>query len=152
MQKKIRNINKKLTQISQLEHKDNLKPEQVEKINRKDHLLEEKDKFEELSNTFKDVCKENAEHYRELQLKELENLATAVTIYHAVPQFPEHHKLNRLWNGLTNVNGGNLSQAIISLTKLLRDISGDKKLQQAIATFVNDNKQLEVSKEERVQP
>jgi len=37
--KKIRNINKRLTEIAELEHKENLKPEQVEKVQRKQHLL-----------------------------------------------------------------------------------------------------------------
>lgn len=38
--KKVRNINKKLTEIADLELKENLKPEQVEKVSRKEALVE----------------------------------------------------------------------------------------------------------------
>lgn len=53
LQKKVRNINKKLVEISELEVKENLKPEQVEKINRKGALIEERSRLEETATFFK---------------------------------------------------------------------------------------------------
>ena len=43
--KKIRNINKKVTEIGELEAKDNLKPEQIEKVNRKPQLVQDREKL-----------------------------------------------------------------------------------------------------------
>lgn len=47
LQKKVRNINKKLGEIAELEGKQNLKPEQMQKVERKDQHLQEKAKFME---------------------------------------------------------------------------------------------------------
>jgi hypothetical protein len=49
----VRNINKKLVEISELEVKENLKPEQAEKINRKASLIEERSRIEETASLFK---------------------------------------------------------------------------------------------------
>jgi hypothetical protein len=46
-----------------------LKPEQIEKINRKDALLEEKTRLEETASHYKEAFTENAEFYRNVQLK-----------------------------------------------------------------------------------
>lgn len=43
----MRNINKKLGEIAELENKDNLKPEQMDKIDRKESHLQEKAKYVE---------------------------------------------------------------------------------------------------------
>ena len=95
--KKIRNINKKITEINELENKEYLKHEQVQKVNRKPQLLADKDKLEKDLEMFKQVYQDNREHYRNLQLKELENMAQAVTVFLAFPQFEVHQKLNPLW-------------------------------------------------------
>jgi hypothetical protein len=49
----VRNINKKIADIADLEGKDNLKPEQVEKVNRKAALVEERTRIEETATLFK---------------------------------------------------------------------------------------------------
>lgn len=54
---KIRNINKKLADIKELEGKgtEQLKPEQKEKISKKDSLLEEITKFEDVLKLYKSI-------------------------------------------------------------------------------------------------
>ena len=51
--KKIRNINKKIADIETLEKREDLKPEQEQKINSKAGILEEKRKFEEYVKFYK---------------------------------------------------------------------------------------------------
>lgn len=127
----MRNINKKLTEIAELAAKDNLKPEQIEKINRKDALLEERTRIEENATFFKEVYAENAAHYRNNQLRELEVLARAISLYHSAPQIPEHARLAALWRALEqHDNQGTLNSAINSLATVLKEFANDRKLQK----------------------
>lgn len=71
LQKRVRNINKKLNQIAELQGKDNLKPEQVDKINRKEQLHQEIRRIQETAQMFRDTYAENVAVYRAQQLKEL---------------------------------------------------------------------------------
>ena len=76
MQKKVRNINKKLADIDNLEGKADLKPEQEDKVNRKPEVLEEKRKYLEFIEIYQNVVQENEKSVRKFQLSELEDLAT----------------------------------------------------------------------------
>ena len=58
--KKIRNITKKLQDIEALEKRDDLKPEQQEKINNKQNLLDERKKYEEFTKFYKTTLAESA--------------------------------------------------------------------------------------------
>jgi t-SNARE complex subunit (syntaxin) len=60
---KIRNVNKKLSDIADLEAKpaDQLKPEQKEKISKKQQLLDENQKFEEILRFYKQIENERKE-------------------------------------------------------------------------------------------
>ena len=58
--KKIRNITKKISDIELLEKRDDLKPEQQEKINSKQNLYDEKKKFEEVTKFYKSTLVEAA--------------------------------------------------------------------------------------------
>jgi hypothetical protein len=91
--KRIRNLNKKLTEITDLESKGNLKPEQYEKINRKQQVVEEIQKLEENYQLFKTNYQENAEYYRNQQLAELENLARAVVVFQGFGHFEQHERI-----------------------------------------------------------
>ena len=71
IQKKIRNINKKITEIGELAAKEHLKPEQIEKVNRKPQLLQDREKLEKDLEMFREVYEDNKDHYRNQQLKEL---------------------------------------------------------------------------------
>ena len=88
LQKKVRNINKKLTQITELEAKENLKPEQIQKINRKDALIEERSRIDETATLFRENYAENIAVYRAAQLKELETVARALAILHSGAKLP----------------------------------------------------------------
>lgn len=91
--KKVRNINKKLTEIADLELKENLKPEQVEKVSRKAALLEEKGRVEETAVLFRESYAENIVVYRAAQLRELDVLARALAVHHAGVKIPESGRL-----------------------------------------------------------
>lgn len=58
--KKIRNINKKISDIEALEKRDDLKPEQQEKINSKQTLLDQRKKFEDFVKFYKSTLVEAA--------------------------------------------------------------------------------------------
>ena len=52
----------------------------MEKVNRKDALLEEKSRYEALLDTYKEVLNDTAQQYRELQNKEVIHLAEAIAV------------------------------------------------------------------------
>jgi hypothetical protein len=58
--KKIRNINKKLLDIDALEKRDDLKPEQQEKINSKQATIDERKKFEDFIRFYRTTIAEAA--------------------------------------------------------------------------------------------
>ena len=112
----------------------------MEKLNRKDALLEEKAKIEETASHYKEALAENADHYRNIQLKELEVLARALSVYHSASDFPEHAKLARLWTALSQTpQGSTLNQTLASTANILKEFANDRKLQKALTTFVTDN-------------
>lgn len=53
LQKKVRNINKKLNEIAQLSAKKDLKPEQEEKISKKNQIAQEKEKYLQMIEIYK---------------------------------------------------------------------------------------------------
>lgn len=133
----MRNINKKLTEIAELEAKESLKPEQVEKVNRKAALIEERTRVEETASLFKDTYAENAAIYRGFQLRELEVLARAIALFHAGAKLPESDKLANLWHALEQrENFSTLNQAITALSGSLKDFANDKKLQKSLNAYV----------------
>ena len=85
-------------------------------MNRKPQLIQDKEKLEKDLDMFRQVLEDNKDHYRNIQLKELENLAQAITIFLAFPQFEGHKRLNPLWEALNGVNGDNLSSAVENLS------------------------------------
>jgi hypothetical protein len=136
----VRNINKKLTEIAELEAKDNLKPEQVEKVNRKAALIEERARVEETATLFKENYAENAAVYRSIQLKELEVLARAIALFHSGAKLPESDKLANLWHALEQTdNFSTINEAITSLSESLKNFANDRKLQKALTAFVEQN-------------
>lgn len=140
LQKKIRNLNKKLTEIADLQGKDNLKPEQQEKIARKGQILDEITKIEESITAFKQVYAENVVHYRNNQLKELETLARALAIYHSGAK-AEHEKLSALWKVIeqSDKNYPTLNDAITAIGNALKDFVNDKKVQKTLSTHVEEH-------------
>ena len=58
--KKVRNITKKTSDIEALEKREDLKPEQIEKINSKQALLDEKKRFEDFVKFYKSTLVEAA--------------------------------------------------------------------------------------------
>jgi len=83
------------------------------------------------------VYAENAAHYRNSQLKELEILARAISIYHTAPQIPEHARLSNLWKDIEqHENHQNLNAAITSLANTLKEAANDRKLQKALTTYI----------------
>jgi hypothetical protein len=136
----VRNINKKLTEITELEAKDTLKPEQVEKINRKAALLEERARVEETASLFKETYAENAAVYRSIQLKELEVLSRAIAIFHAGAKLPESDKLANLWHALEqSEHYSTLNEAVAALSNSLKDFANDRKLQKALTAYVEEH-------------
>jgi uncharacterized protein YjcR len=137
LQKKVRNINKKLTDIAQLELKENLKPEQVDKLNRKPALMEERARIEETATLFRESYLENAAIYRNTQLRELEALARAVTIFHSGGKVSRYDKLVHLWHTLeqSDKTYSTLNEAITSITATLKDIANDKNLQKELVAY-----------------
>jgi len=116
-----------------------LKPEQVEKINRKDSLLEERLRLEETSAYYKEAIAENAEHYRNIQLKELDTLARALVVYQTSPTFVDYGKLSNLWNALSQIGSeSTLNQSITTTSNVLREFANDRKLQKNLTTFVTE--------------
>lgn len=130
LHKRIRNINKKLTEIADLEKRDNLKPEQIEKINRKEQTLAERSRIEEVIQMFKDSYAENVAAYKAHQMKELDNVARALAIHHSGAM--DNDKLRQLWEGLTADNKGTLAQNINRIAEGLKAVAGDWHLQQAL--------------------
>lgn len=80
LQKKIRNLNKKLTEIAELSLKKDLKPQQEQKISKKPQILQQKDKYTEMIDTYKDIAADNEKLIRKAQLTELEDLAGLIAI------------------------------------------------------------------------
>ena len=80
LQKKIRNLNKKLTEIAELSLKKDLKPQQEQKISKKPQILQQKDKYLEMIDTYKDIAADNEKLIRKAQLTELEDLAGLIAI------------------------------------------------------------------------
>ncbi len=80
LQKKIRNLNKKLTEIAELSLKKDLKPQQEQKISKKAQILQQKDKYTEMIDTYKDITADNEKLIRKAQLTELEDLAGLIAI------------------------------------------------------------------------
>lgn len=112
----------------------------MEKVNRKDALLEERTKIEETASHYKEALAENADHYRNIQLRELEVLARALAVYHSAPAFPEHAKLARLWTALAQTpQGATLNQNAASTANVLKEFANDRKLQKALTAFVTEN-------------
>jgi hypothetical protein len=133
-------LNKKLTEITELEAKEILKPEQVEKINRKGALLEERARVDETATLFKETYAENAAVYRGIQLKELEVLSRAIALFHAGAKLPESDKLANIWHALEqSEHFSTLNDAIASLSNSLKDFANDRKLQRALTAYVEEH-------------
>ena len=71
LQKKVRNINKKLNEITQLAARKDLKPEQEEKISKKGQTIQEREKYQEMIEVYKEIALENEKLIRKSQLSEL---------------------------------------------------------------------------------
>ena len=69
LRRKIRNYNKKLEDIKDAQGKDFLRPEQLEKINRKDKYESERNKCVDFVVVYREILLENEEYYRAQQLK-----------------------------------------------------------------------------------
>lgn len=52
-----------------------MKPEQEEKVNKKDQTLAEKDKYMEFISVYKEIAADNAKAYKQWQLSELKDLS-----------------------------------------------------------------------------
>lgn len=157
LQKRVRNINKKLADIAELEGKDSLKPEQVDKLNRKQALLDERARAEDTAALFRDTYLDNAAHYRNAQLRELEVLARALALYHSGAKLPENDRLAALWRVLeqSDQTYPSLNHSIAALSAALKDFANDRKLQKALAAHVElhgatENSPIEINQEKIV--
>jgi hypothetical protein len=117
-----------------LELKENLKPEQVDKVNRKPTLMEERTRIEETATLFRESYLENAAIYRSTQLRELEALARAVAIFHSEEKVNRYDKLVHLWHTLeqSDKTYSTMNEAITSMTTIFEDIANDKNLQKEL--------------------
>ena len=100
---------------------------------------------------FRQVLEDNRDHYRNIQLKELENLAQAITIFLAFPQFEGHKRLNPLLQALNSVNGDNLSSAVENLSNQFKNLANDRKLQKSLKNFVSENATAPIKEEQMIQ-
>jgi len=68
LQKKVRNINKKLNEIAELSARKDLKPEQEEKISKKAQVVEEREKYQEMIEVYREIAAENEKLIRKNQI------------------------------------------------------------------------------------
>ena len=84
---------------------------------------------------------ENAQHYRNNQLRELENLARALAIHHFGGEHAEQNKLSALWRHIEQADKTHktLNEAVTSINDALRDFANDRKLQKSLNSFIEEN-------------
>lgn len=80
LQKKVRNINKKLTEIAELSLRKDLKPQQEQKVSKKPQILQQKEKYTEMIEVYKEIAGDNEKLLRKAQITELEDLAGLIAI------------------------------------------------------------------------
>ena len=84
---------------------------------------------------------ENAQHYRNNQLRELENLARALAIHHFGGEHAEQNKLSALWRHIEQADKTHktLNEAVTSINDALRDFANDRKPQKSLNLFIEEN-------------
>lgn len=88
---------------------------------------------------------ENAQHYRNNQLKELEVLARGLAVYHSGVESQEQTQLSALWRVIeqSDKNYSTLNEAIGAIGNALKDFANDRKLQKALNKYVEDKGEKE---------
>lgn len=150
LQKKVRNINKKLNDIAELSARKDLKPEQQEKISKKPQVLQEKEKFLEMIEIYKEIAAENEKIIRKTQLAELEDLAEIIAAREYGVDLPP--KFNQSVDSLvktltTSSRELTIKERVNQLAQALIDISNNKKLKVTVKDYIKSNPDLKIAGE-----
>lgn len=143
LQKKVRNINKKLTEITELSTKKDLKPEQEEKVSKKPQVLQEKEKYLEMIEIYKEIAAENEKIIRKAQLAELEDLASILAAKEYLLDLGLQSNMNvdNIGRILTTPTSADLTlkQRIEEISASLIEAASNSKLKKNIKKAVEEN-------------
>jgi len=89
------------------------------------------------------VYAENAEHYKNNQLQELDNLANAIAVLRSNANFKDSDKLNDLNNVISEPINGPLNESIDKISGVFRKYATDYKLRKNLKHFVENNATIE---------
>lgn len=135
-----------MTEIAELEVREDLKPEQVEKVNRKESLEAERERVEEFIGLYKQHLIENADAIKEGQQSELAKLSRGLAVLHSKTTHETEKeafkgKLTGLWNSLkedTRSNETSLTSFVTRINSALLAFSNDFNLQEGLTKFVTE--------------
>ena len=122
-----------------MKKKDDLKPEQVEKVNRRTEYEQERSRLEGIADFFRESYAENVEQYRNIQLQELDQLANAIAVLRGSVHFNAADKLVDLNKALTESSQHSLTESAKSISEALRRFANDSKLKKSVDAFVAEN-------------
>lgn len=122
--------------------KKDLKPEQQEKINRKNQVIQEKEKILEMIETYKEIAVESEKIIRKTQLAELEDLAhiLAAKEYSVDLGAALNQNVDNLVRLLTtSTNDLSLKERVNEISSALLQAANNLKLKKNVREFVEAN-------------
>ena len=122
-----------------MKKKGDLKPEQVEKVNRRTECEQERSRLEGIADFFRESYAENVEQYRNIQLQELDQLANAIAVLRGSVHFNAADKLVDLNKALTESSQLSLTESAKSISEALRRFANDFKLKKSVDAFAAEN-------------
>lgn len=122
-----------------MKKKGDLKPEQIEKVNRKTEYENERSRLEGIADFFRESYAENLEQYRAIQLQELDQLANAIAVLRTSAHFKDAERLADLNKALTQSSNLSLTESAKQISETLRRFAGDFKLKKSLESFVAEN-------------